>query len=68
MLKNSLIAGLAVLVLAGCSKEPEHTYSEPLEQSERDRRELIAEYRALPVAMLGYDHVYVEGPETQRKD
>lgn len=68
MLKNSFIAGLAVLVLAGCSKEPDHTYSEPLEQGDYDRQELIAEYRAQAVEMEGYSHVYVAGPETERKD
>ena len=68
MLKNSFIAGMAVLVLAGCSKEPEHTYSDPLEQSEYDRQELIADHRAQPIEMPGYAHVYVAGPETERKD
>ncbi|MEE9368849.1 MAG: hypothetical protein V3V05_08290 [Pontiella sp.] len=68
MLKNSFIAGLACLVLAGCSKEPEPTYSDPLEQSENDRQELIAEHRAQPVEIPGYGHVYVEGPETKRKN
>ncbi len=68
MLKNSFIAGLAVAVLAGCSKEPEHTYSEPLEQGGYDRQELIAEHRAQAVEMSGYSHVYVAGPETERKD
>ncbi len=68
MLKNSLIVGLAVLGLAGCSKEPEHTYSESLEQGDYDRQELIDEHRAQPVEVPGYVHVYVAGPETERKD
>ncbi|MCF6284628.1 MAG: hypothetical protein L3K26_05520 [Candidatus Hydrogenedentes bacterium] len=68
MLKNSLIAGMALLALAGCSKEPEHTYSEPLEQDGYDRQELIAEHRAQPVAMPGLAHVYVAGPGPERKD
>jgi len=68
MLKNSFIAGLAVLVLAGCSKEPDHTYSEPLEQGDYDRQELIDEHRAQPVEVQGYSLVYVAGPETERKD
>ena len=68
MLKNSFIAGLAVLMLSGCSKEPEHTYSEPLEQSSYERQDLIEEYRAQPVAVPDYDQVYVAGPETERKD
>ena len=68
MLKNSFIAGLAVLVLAGCSKEPDHTYSEPLEQGDYDRQELIDDHRAQPVEVAGYAHIYVAGPETERKD
>jgi len=68
MLKNSFIGLAAVVLLAGCSKEPDHTYSEPLEQSDYDRQELIAEHRAQPVEMPGYAHVYVAGPETERKD
>jgi len=68
MLKNSFIAGVTVLVVVGCSKEPEHTYSDPLEQSEYDRQELIAEHRAQPLEMPGYSHVYVAGPAVDRKD
>ena len=68
MLKNSFIGLAAVVLLAGCSKEPDHTYSDPLEQSDYDRQELIAEHHAQPVAKQGYAHVYVAGPETDRKD
>lgn len=68
MLKNRCIGLAVVVVLAGCSKEPDHTYSEPLEQSDYDRDELIAEHRAQPVAMTGYEQVYVAGLETERKD
>lgn len=66
MLRNSFIGWVAILVLAGCSKEPEHTYSEPLEQGEYDRQELIAEHHAEAVEMPGYSHVFVAGPETER--
>jgi hypothetical protein len=55
-------------MLAGCSKEPAHTYSEPLEQSDYDRDELIAKHSAIPVKMSGYEQVYVAGLETERKD
>ncbi len=55
-------------MLIGCSQEPEHTYSEPLNQSDSVRQELISDHRAQPVAMLGYEHVYVAGSEIERKD
>ncbi len=68
MQKSSFIVLAAVLVLAGCSEEPPHTYSEPLEQGGYERQELIAGHRAQPLMMPGYDGVYVAGPETERKD
>ena len=68
MLKNSFIILTAGLLLSGCSKEPEHTYSEPLEQGAAARQDLIAEHGAQPVRMAGYEHVYVAGLETERKD
>jgi hypothetical protein len=68
MFRNSLIGCCAILLLAGCSKEPEPTYSEPLEQSDYARQVLIDEHRALPITVAGYEHVYVAGPEIERKD
>jgi hypothetical protein len=68
MLKNNFIILTAVLLLAGCSKEPPHTYSEPLEQDAYEHDDLIAEHRAQPIDAAGYGHVYVAGPEVERKD
>jgi hypothetical protein len=68
MQNNSFMVLAAALLFAGCSKEPDHTYSEPLEQGEYDRQERIEEHRALPVRMSGYADVYVAGPEIERKN
>jgi hypothetical protein len=68
MPKNNLIILTLLLLLAGCSKEPPHTYSEPLEQSGYERDELIAEHRAQPVEVSGVGLMYVAGPDVERKD
>ena len=68
MLKSSFIVLAAALLISGCSKEPEHTYSEPLVQSDYDRETLIAEHQAQPVDLPGYAHVFVAGLDTERKD
>lgn len=68
MLKNSFIVLAAALLMAGCSKEPDPTYSEPLVQGESDRQQLIEQHHALPVALDGYGAVYVAALDTQRNN
>jgi len=68
MLKNSCIVVVLLAGLVGCSKEPDPTFSEPLEQSAFAREQVIARFRAQPLKVAGYEEVYVAGPETERKD
>jgi len=68
MLKNSVIGCVLIAVLAGCSKEPEPTFSEPIEQSAFAREQVIAAFRAQPIKVEGFESAYVAGPETERKD
>lgn len=61
------LSSIFVLLLsAGCSKEPDPTYSEPLVQSAYERADLIKQHAAKPVKVDGYGHVFVAGPETER--
>jgi hypothetical protein len=68
MSKCSLYGAVALLMLAGCSKEPEHTYSAPLIQPELEKQALILGHRAEPVQLPGYEHVYVAEANPARKD
>jgi len=68
MPKTSVIGMVAVALLAGCSKEPEPTYSEPLVQDAFTRQQVMEKFRARPLKVGGYDEVYVAGPEAGRKD
>ena len=68
MLKNSYIALMLLAGITGCSKEPDPTYSEPLEQGAFAREQVIGSFRAQPVQVVGYEEVFVAGPEIERKD
>ncbi len=68
MPKSSVIGIVLIAVLAGCSRKPEPAFSEPLEQDDFARQQVIGRLRAEPLNVEGYEAVYVAGPEAERKD